>query len=100
MPQVPTLLHSWSPGSSHLDDAAFPIVRRTKKLLGLSQMEAEIRAICYQDATCSTGELDIVTAGATSSPVNSSPGRRTAVKMEGQTGVVATTRNHSEEDKS
>ena len=47
VPNVPTLLHSWKPGTSHLDDETFPIVRRTTKLLGLSQMEAEIRAICY-----------------------------------------------------
>ena len=63
VPKVPTLVHSWKPGTSHPDDEAFPIVRRTTKLLGLSQMEAEIRAICYhKHAMCSTRDLDVVTA--------------------------------------
>jgi len=62
VPKVPTLLHSWNPGNSYPDDAAFPIVRLTTRLLGLSQMEAEIRAICCHGATCTTGEVDVVTA--------------------------------------
>jgi carbon storage regulator CsrA len=62
VPRVPTLLHNWNPGNSYPDDAAFPIVRRTTRLLGLSQMEAEIRAICDHGAICPTRDEDIVTA--------------------------------------
>ena len=98
VPKVPTLLHSWNPGTSYPDDAAFPIVRRTTKLLGLSQMEAEIRAICYHAGDVLDQGIGRCHGGrATMSAVKTQPGRRTAVKFEGWTGVLAPTLNNPEE---
>lgn len=63
VPKVPTLVHSWNPATSHLADEAFPVVRRTTRLLGLSQMEEVIRAVCHHNGTfCSTREKNFVAA--------------------------------------